>query len=49
MGSQWLTDNFQKVNNPQTEMMILGSMYFLPGIIPQFSVGDKIVTPAEFL
>ncbi len=40
---QWLTDKFQKVNVPETEMMILSSMHLPDVIFPQFSVVDNIV------
>ncbi len=43
----WLTENFQKVNDSKTELIILSSMFQPPVNFPEFKVGDEVIKPSE--
>jgi len=44
---QWLIENFQKVNDSKTELLLIHSMHQSPFEFPDFKVGDEVIVPAD--
>ncbi len=44
---QWLIENFQKVNDSKTELLLISSMHQPPAEFPEFTVGDEVIVPAD--